>query len=306
VFQIIRSFFHPLRIWIPYVLDVIVVSDPEHIKRIEASGDVDRLHRYDTAALPWWVRRFFKATKFHDAERDLWFLPFEPGADPHYVPRRAYLQHNVSAGYTRQDVERIVHLLLVDAGEDDLAYEMVQVVNRRFFGEEIPRSITEEAKHTLQSFGQAIFPWRYVAARRAQQRIMSHCAQRLPRDVHILDVGHNIGEVVQTAARTLRTLKANVGKPVEEIFTSYAPTRQVPRIAVRSSKLGGLLAFPTRAGQTVIILKIAKAAAETKDLLFTFGTGRPERACVFMDFFLAFARDVQGALRETQSERSRP
>ncbi len=36
--------------------------------------------------------------------------------------------------------------------------------------------------------------------------------------------------------------------------------------------------------------------------LFTFGTGRPERTCVFMDFFLAFARDVQKALREPQSE----
>src|SRR2546427_4829298 len=29
-----------------------MVSDPEHIKRIEASGDVDRLHKYDTASLP--------------------------------------------------------------------------------------------------------------------------------------------------------------------------------------------------------------------------------------------------------------
>jgi len=45
VFNKIRSFFHPLRITIPHVKDVILVSDPDHIKRIEASGDVDRLHR---------------------------------------------------------------------------------------------------------------------------------------------------------------------------------------------------------------------------------------------------------------------
>lgn len=304
MFDIIRSFFHPLRITIPHVIDVILVSDPEHIKRIEASGDVDRLHRYDTAALPRWVKLYFRATKFHDEERDLWFLPLESTADPSYKARRAYFQREVSTGYTQEDVERIAWLLQSNADEDVLAYEMVQVVNRRFFGEEISRSITEEAKHTLRSFGEAVLPWRYMAARKSQKRIMTYCAQRLPQDVHVLDVAHNIGEVVQAAAGTLRSLKANVGKPVEELLTSHAPTPQVVRIAVRSSTFDGLLLFPTRAQETVIIFKIGRAAAKTKDLFFTFGTGRSERACVFMDFFLAFARDVQKALRETQSELS--
>ena len=298
----IRSFFHPLRIRIPYVIDVILVSDPDQIKRIEGSGDVDRLHRYDTAALPWWVRLYFRATKFHDEERDLWFLPFESTADPDYDTRRAYLRQKVSTGYSQEDVKRIARLLQTNASEDVLAYEMAQIVNRRFLGEEIPRSITEEAKHTLQRFGEAIPPWRYVAARKSQKRIMTYCAQRLPPGVHTLDVAHNIGEVVQTAARTLRTLKADPGKPVEEILTSDAPTPQVPRIAVRSSTFGGLLLFPTRPRETVILFQIGRAAAKTKDLFFTFGTGRSERACVFMDFFLAFARDVQTVLKEPQSE----
>jgi hypothetical protein len=178
---------------------------------------------------------------------------------------------------SQEDAERIARLLQANADEDVLASEMVQVVNRRFFGGEIPRSITEEAKHTLQSFGEAVFPWRYLAARRSQKRIMTHCARRLPKDVHVLDVAHNIGKVAQTAAGALRTLKANAGKPIEEIFTSHAPTPQVPRIAVRSSKLDGLLLFPTRAGQTVIMFEIGRAADKTKDLLFTFGTGRSQR-----------------------------
>ena len=71
-----------MRIRIPYLIDVIFVSDPEQIKRIEASGDVDRLHRYATVALPWWVRFYFRATRFHDAARDLWFLALEPASDP--------------------------------------------------------------------------------------------------------------------------------------------------------------------------------------------------------------------------------
>src|SRR5437899_2600730 len=155
-----------------------MVSDPEHIKRIEASGDVDRLHTYSSRALPWWVRFYFRATKFYDEERDLWFLPFESTSDPSYAGRRSF---------------------------------------------------------------------------------------------------------------------------VEEIFTSHAPTPQVPRIAIRSSTFGGLLLFPTRPAKTVVIFKIGKAAAKTNDLLFTFSTGRPERACVFQGFFLAFMRDLQKALRQMEN-----
>ncbi len=295
--NLIKSWFHPLRIYIPYVIDVIMVSDPEHIKWIEASGDVDRLHAYSSGTLPWWVRFFFRATKFYDDERDLWFLPLESTSDPSYAGRRAYLEDKVSTGYTQEDVDCIARLLRANADEDVVAHEMVQVVNRRFFGEEIPPAITGAAKCTLRTFGEAALPWRYIAARRSQQRVMTYCAGRLPKDVHLLDVAHNIGEVVQAAAGTLLRLRDNVDKPVEEIFTSHAPTPQVPRIAVGSSTFGGLLSFPTRAARTVVIFKIGKAAAKTRDLLFTFSTGKSERACVFQEFFLAFMRDLQRALR---------
>ena len=114
--------------------------------------------------------------------------------------------------------------------------------------------------------------------------------------MHLLDVGHNIGEVVQASTAALRRLHDNLDRPVEETFTRYAPTAQVPRIAVRTSRLGGLLRFPTAPGKTVVILKIAKAAAASGDLFYTFGTGRAERSCVFMGFFLDFMRDLQAEL----------
>ena len=128
-------------------------------------------------------------------------------------------------------------------------------------------------------------------------------AAHLDKDVHILDVGHNIGEVVQATAGALRILKANLDKPVEAIFTAHAPTPQVPRIAVRTSKLGGLLWFPVRAGKTVVIFKVGKAAARTGNLFFTFGAGSSDRACVFKDFFLCFMKDLQ---RELRGEATRP
>jgi hypothetical protein len=181
--------------------------------------------------------------------------------------------------------------------DDILAQEMVQVVNRRFFNKEIPPPVTRAAKNTLQKLSEAIFPWKYKRAIQSREQILEFCEQNLPKSVHILDVGHNIGEVVQASTSALRRLKENLERPIEETFTRFAPTDQVPRIAIRASKLGGLLWFATRPGKTVVILKVAKAASASHDLLFTFGTGKPERACVFMNFFLSFMRDLQVELR---------
>ncbi len=301
MFNRIKSLFNPLRIKLPFLLDIIVVSDPEQIKKIETSGDVDRLHTYDTASLPWWVKFYFSATKFHDDERDLWFCPFESSSNPTYKPRRAYLEEKVATSYTQKDVKKIAELLKTNVSDEVLAYEMVQVVNGRFFGKEIPLPITQAAKCPLQSLSEAILPWKYIRGRKAQQQIMNYCEQNLTKGVHILDVGHNIGEVVQTSTGALRRLKDNLDKPIEEIFTTHALTIQVPRIVVKSSKLDGLLLFPTSPGKTVLIYKIAEAAAKTKDIDFTFGTGSPERTCVFKDFFLAFMNDLQKELKVAES-----
>ena len=293
----IKSLFNPLRIKIPFLLDIIIVSDPEQIKKIETSGDVDRLHKYDTAALPWWVKFYFKATRFHDDERDLWFLAFESASNPSYRQRRAYLEEKVGIGYSEEDVKKIAELLKKNADDEVLAHEMVQIVNWRFFGQEIPLSITKAAKDTLQNLSEAIFPWKYIHARQAHKQVIDYCEYALSRNVHIIDAGHhNIGEVVKTTTGALKTLKDHLDKPVEEIFTSHPLTPQAPRIAVKSSNFDGLLLFPTTPGKTVVLFQIGKAAAKTHDINFTFGTGSPERACVFKEFFLSYMSDLQKEL----------
>ena len=145
-------------------------------------------------------------------------------------------------------------------------------------------------------------PWKYTRALRSREKILEFCERNLEPGVHVLDVGHNIGEVVQSSTAALRRLHDNLDRPVEDTFTRYAPTAQVPRIAVRASRLGGLLRSPTSPGKTVVILKVAKAAATSGDLLYTFGTGRPERSCVFMGFFLDFMKDLQAELGRRRGE----
>ena len=169
---------------------------------------------------------------------------------------------------------------------------------KRFFDKEIPLEITQTAKHTVQNFGEAVVPWKYNRGRKSQQQVMEYCEQNLSPDVHILDVGHNIGEVVQATAGGLRKLKENLDKPIEEIFTSNPLTPQVPRIAVKASTFDGLLSSPTTPGKTVVILKIGEAAKKTHDINFTFAAGSDERVCVFKDFFLQFMRDLQQELKQ--------
>ncbi|MEM7033475.1 MAG: hypothetical protein AAF629_28245 [Chloroflexota bacterium] len=287
----------PKRITIPFLIDLVIVSTEEHIRKVEQSEATDRLHVFETSALPWWVKFYFKATKFHDVERDLWFCPFEPTSNPDYVRRRMYLQEQVDHGYSSEDVQHIAGLLRSDVPDEVLAHAMVQVVNKRFFGEEIPQSMSQIAGDTLTDVEQAILPWKYSRGRVAQKSVMDYCEKHLADNVHILDIGHNIGEVVQTTAGALRILKENLNQQVETIFTNHPLTPEVPRIAVKASTIDGLLRQPTTPGKTIFICKIGKAAAETGNLDFTFGTGEAERACVFKDFFVAFMTDVQCELK---------
>lgn len=287
----------PLRITLPFLLDMVIVSDPVQIEQVECSRDIDRLHTYPTQSLPWWVKLYFRATKFHDTSRDLWFCPFEPTSNPTYHARRAYLEEKTAIGYRPEDVQKIAQMLKTEVSDDSLAQEMVQIVNHRFFEQEIPANISETAKHTVQKISEAMIPWKYSKGIKAQKHLMNYCDRTLPANVHSLDVGHNIGEVMQSTAGALKILKDNLDKPVEEIFTTHAPTEQVPRIAVKASTLDGLLSSPTIPGKTVVILKLAKAAAQTKDIRFTFGALQADRACVFQDFFLSFMTDLQSTLK---------
>lgn len=288
----------PRRINIPFILDVVIVTDPDQIKTIETSGNVDRLHAYDTTSLPWWLRFYLRASRFHDDRRDLWFCALESKSNPTYQPRINYLKEQVAKGYSADDVKKIAQLLRNNDKDEVIAYEMVQIVNRRFFGKEIPSHITQAAKDTLQEISEAVQPQKYLLARKSHQEVMDYCEQNLPKDVHPIDAGHhNIGDIVKTTTRALQILKNNLDRPVEDIFTANPLTLQAPRIATQASTFEGLLSSPAKPGKTVFILKIGEAAIKTQDILFTFGTGSEDRICVFKDFFLEFMTDLQQELK---------
>ena len=100
-----KSFLTPLRIRIPFLLDLIVVSDPKQIKKIETSGDVDRLHTYDTISLPWWVKFYFQGNKDSKAHQVDYITGSSWKAVPvvHHLPWAATLptDHGVSPRHYR-------------------------------------------------------------------------------------------------------------------------------------------------------------------------------------------------------------
>ena len=72
---------------------------------------------------------------------------------------------------------------------------------------------------------------------------------------------------------------------------------QVPRIAVEATTFQGLLQYNASPGKTVFIVSNSKAAGKTGKILYTFGTGVPERSCAFRPFFESFMADLQRELR---------
>lgn len=288
------SFPTPFRINIPFVLDVIIVSNPEQIKQIEASIDVERLHTYPTSELPWWVKYYLSATRFHTPQNDNWFLPFESSTHHEYKKRRSQMDDQIARGYSPQDITKIADLLMSNADDSELSFYMVQLIAGRFSQTEIPLDICLAGRKTLQSIPEAINPIRYSQAKKAHSELYDFCANNLLDDYHLVDGGqHTIAGAAKSMVDALHILRENINLPVDKIFTENPITLQAPRIAVRDSNLGGILSSKTRSGWTVFIFQIAKAAQKTSDLYFTFGTGTSERACSFMDFFLDFMKDLQ-------------
>jgi hypothetical protein len=302
VWSFVRIQFNPLRrITIRSLVDVIVVSKPEHITCIEGSGKVDRLHKYGTKSVPFWAKTFFKATRFYDFKRDQWFLSLESNTIGEYGERYESVSAKVRDWYTQEDVETIADLLEAKADDETLARAITQVVNRRFFGQDVPPPITRAAERTLQKMGETLCPWKYFRGRAAQKRIMAYCAKTLDGNMNLVDIGHNIGATVQTATVALRRLQKHLNERVEDIFTEDALTPVVPRIATEATDFNGLLRSDTTPGKTVLIYQIEKAAAESGEISFTFGAGLPARQCVFKDFFLAFMNDLKATLNDGAS-----
>ena len=73
---------------------------------------------------------------------------------------------------------------------------------------------------------------------------------------------------------------------------------------MEATTFDGLLAYPAVPAKTIFIVSNSKAAGKSGNILYTFGTGVPERSCAFRPFFEAFMGDLQQQLRGGSSAKA--
>ncbi|CAM9265978.1 unnamed protein product [Pylaiella littoralis] len=293
------------RLNIPFVLDRINVTDPELIKKITVHSDIDRVHGVPTEDKPWWIKAYFPTTRFLDRDDEM-FVPLTSTRDPRYMKRRTYVTDRVEDGVDAEDVRKIAYLMHSGAPQDELERAVVNGVNRRFYGKDVPEDVVESAGKTADKLADAVTSL-YFPAVHHQGKVMDFIESN--NELHggcpVADFSHHIGAAVQLLTPSCQFLhkEKDRTRPILDIFTQndMPMTVQTPRIALRDTTLDGLLDEPAKANWTVFILQIREAAAATKDSLFTFGAGVDERQCAFKFAFQKLMADLQAELARLEA-----
>ncbi|CAN0152582.1 unnamed protein product [Ectocarpus sp. 6 AP-2014] len=294
------------RVDIPFVIDRILVTDAELIRKIADHPDVDRVHGVPTKERPWWINAYFPATRFIDRQDEM-FVPLTSTSDPNYEHRRTYVEEMVKDGVAEEDVKKIAYLMHTGAPQDELERAVVNGVNRRFFGQDIPADIVEHSSKTANTIGDALSSG-YFPTLRHQGKVMDFIEQNneLHQGCPVADFSHHIGAAAQLLTPSCQFLhkEKDRSRAILDIFTQQGDmpmTVATPRIAIKDSTLGGLLKKPAKAKWTMFILNIRQAAAETKDSLFTFGAGVDKRQCAFRFAFQKLMADLQTELARLEA-----
>lgn len=288
------------RTTIPCIIDRINVTDPELIRKITAHPDVDRIHGVPTTDKPWWIKAYFPTTRFLDRSDDM-FVPLTSTRDERYSGRRGYVEDKVKDGVSAEDVKKIAFLMHTKAPQEELERAVVNGVNRRFYGKDVPNEVVESAGKTCDKLVDAVTSG-YFPAVHHQGKVLDFIEAN-PDGLGgcpVADFSHHIGAAVQLLTPSCQYLleEKNRNREVRDIFTQddMPTTIQTPRIALRDTTIDGLLDKPAKKNWTVFILQIREAAAQTKDTLFTFGAGVDERQCAFKFAFQQLMADLQAEL----------
>ncbi|GAB0492587.1 hypothetical protein MMPV_003855 [Pyropia vietnamensis] len=289
----------------------------------------------EVAHLPMWLRRYLPLTRGHPAGG--WFLALLPSGCPAYGGRRAYLEAKFAPDSPGSDVDSDVAAAasaLVDsaeaaaglpaAAEEAAALEaaFVNAIGRRFHkGCPVPTPVIKAAAGGATSPTDAFKPWVVWRARRADEVVATYARSCLAADADAVacrvhpSVASDIAHGVLTtpnhdpAVLLLRAAYAEAAagrwgaaaRPVgSAIFARVGIVASVPRLVVTGGDLGGLLMAdepPAVAGETVVQLGLAAAAAETENPDWAWAAGGPERQCVAraaIEAFVANVRDEVG------------
>ena len=145
----------------------------------------------------------------------------------------------------------------------------------------------------------------------AQETIRSlEDGDKVPRQC-VADIAHPIFALMLFSPTILQAIIDSPADDIGTIFCGIGLTKDVPRMTLRDSTLGGLLSqhSPARAGKTIVVLNIRSAAQETNDLVYSFSGGPGQDTCCAKFFLLDFFAEVQQefiAKKQAQSSKVQP
>eukprot|EP00884_Botryococcus_braunii_P007946 jgi/Botrbrau1/17152/Bobra.0157s0046.1 len=285
-----------------FPIDMVFVTKADHIKEINRSPDVTRLSAFGFPKLPPWAQKYFPSTRFLTRKDYSWFLPLDPESIlEHYPRRRKFYEDSFNkAPHTKEDILTVKEL--AEKGDDAaLSGYLANMINHRFLrGTDVPPEIVAASKTILNKPIEALNPFKYRAALKANEQLADFVAKTKVKELTIGDCMHNVCAAGETFPKLIMSLKNFPNVDIDELFTrpGTRTTAIAPRIAVKASTYGDLLRYNAVPGKTIFILQVPKAATETSDILFAFGCGDEHRACAFLPYFKNFMKDLQNAFLE--------
>ena len=199
-------------------LDRITVSGADNIRKLEESGDTDRVIDADRnlQSLPLWARIFFPVTRFYSTVYG-WFLPFVVSSHSSYKPCRAFLDQRFSKrAFFTDDVKAAADELEKGAGADTdtLNGTYQRAIFRSFGGStDLPQELLDETKNQAKGIADAVLPWKRWPAQSCAKAVYSYAAKtrdQLPDAKGLPDeVVTNMGHVSRRSAFNSLRMCAN-------------------------------------------------------------------------------------------------
>jgi hypothetical protein len=190
-----------------------------------------------------------------------------------------------------------------DGTDDEISAFCTRLVARYFFDQPVPDSIAAAA---LVNITEGVpTPSRYRHSAHTQATMYEFVKDKVPAE-NVADVVHNMGAAAGGLLAALRIMQAagpdvHDTEGVRDALFKHPIIDVVPRTAVGTGTVNGLLSRPLVPNHTFILLKVSAAAAAVRDDNFLFGPGTPERQCPFKSIALGFTGDVAKRLQELRT-----
>lgn len=283
---------------IPMLLsDVVRVSDPEIIRKININPDVGRIGNSEP---PWILKMFFRASKFFHPSSGMYHITQLDNGSFEQEQRRKAALHQVSVGFSKNQLDTLSGLVHSDKDLHTVTKESGQVMSSLVLslpeGQKLPDDVAEANINTLNSITAVFNPIRYIRALRARGTVENYVQNQKPSEKYVGDFVHNLGASFQGFGRAMTQLRNAGQQDALSFFCQNPIVPAVMRVPKVITTLDGIFPEdqPLIPGKTVIILEIGEAAKESKDPTFLFGPGSGNRECPIMNLFFKTAASVQG------------